>query len=132
MDEELEDLFGSLESPELFWHQVSNSTRGYYQKGTGWVYHEGTLYEQLFQIVSHHKQTVLNEDYEEVIEEIPTPTHYTDLLMLWLLDGDYMPERINPAISNRLLYVRKRKQRDIDRDQKRQMKRLSRWVIIPA
>ncbi len=130
MNDELMDALVNLDDPGLFWFQVSNVTRGYY-RGDGWLYHEGNLHKQLSIIVAQHRIKMFDEEYQEIIE--PLPKDVTELLMFWLLDGDYDPQLIRPLISNLVPYSRKQKKRDIGRDfQKQVKKRLSRWVLIPA
>ena len=131
MNEELNDWIDTLVNLELFEHRLDTIKNGYFHPDIGWIYHEGDLFNQTYSLVSDQKLSRLDEEYQETMEDVIQPRHYTDLLMSHLLKGDYKPEMLNPSVSNRKLYSRKRKGRDIDRDQKRQLKRLSRFVTIP-
>ena len=131
MNDELEDWCSSLANKELFDWRLNNITNGYLHKNIGWIYHEGDLFDQIYYLVADQKLLFYDDDYQEKIEDVKQPRYYTDLWMNHLLKGDYKPEMLHPSISNRKLYPRKRKKRDVERDQARQLKRLSRFVTIP-
>ncbi len=133
MSDELEDWISSLENEDLFRWRLDNIKSGYFQPGVGWVYHEGDLYSQIYSLVADQASLFYSDEHEEVVVPLKKRDvlHYTDLLMKELLQGDYDPSKLHPSIRHRVLHKRKRKQRDIEREDKRQLKALSRWVIVP-